>query len=254
MAKTDSSEEEDRDIKFRVLNELGLNDYESRAYLTVLETGIAVAREISDRSGIPYAKVYQVLDNLISKQLLIGDESRPKKFSCKNPSEAFQDRLDNLNAEWTKSHKKRVDLIKKEVPGFEELFKHNKQNIEEEQGVWTVVGLTNIMSRILKLVNKTNSKIRIITNDPDLIVTKLPKVDKSVTIEVKTNIEHKAITKIADKVHIVDNIGDANVMIFDDFAHFNIVAKNKGKFSKGEYIGVLTQIKELVQSSIIEFY
>ncbi|MFV2016899.1 MAG: helix-turn-helix domain-containing protein, partial [Candidatus Heimdallarchaeota archaeon] len=51
----------DKDTKYKVLSELGLNEYESRAYLTVLEAGIVVAREISDRSGIPYAKVYQVL-------------------------------------------------------------------------------------------------------------------------------------------------------------------------------------------------
>ncbi|OLS28572.1 MAG: hypothetical protein HeimC2_06290 [Candidatus Heimdallarchaeota archaeon LC_2] len=62
------------------------------------------------------------------------------------------------------------------------------------------------------------------------------------------------ISKIADKVYTVSHIGDANLLIFDDFAHFNIVIRNKGKFSKGEYIGVLTQIKEIVQSSIIEFY
>ena len=107
--KSESSQQlDDKDSKFRVLNELGLNEYESRAYLTVLEAGIVVAREISDRSGIPYAKVYQVLENLSQKQLIIADESRPKKFRSRNPSEAFKERLESIENEWVQNHNRRV--------------------------------------------------------------------------------------------------------------------------------------------------
>ncbi|MHA2029785.1 MAG: TrmB family transcriptional regulator [Candidatus Kariarchaeaceae archaeon] len=247
-------ENEAKDIKFRVLNELGLNEYESRAYLTVLEAGIVVAREISDRSGIPYAKVYQVLENLIQKQLIIGDESRPKKFRSKNPSEAFFERLDSIETEWTEKHQRRVDLVTREINGFEDLFKTNKENIKEEQGVWTIVGLTNIISRIQKLVDKTNNKLRVITQDPEFIIPKLPNVKNSVTVEIKSNAKNDLLADFSDKIIQVDEVGSATIIIFDDFAHLSIIAKNKGQFSKGEYVGILTQIKEIVESSIIEFY
>lgn len=245
---------DDKDVKYRVLNELGLNEYESRAFLTVLEAGIVVAREISDRSGIPYAKVYQVLENLAQKQLIIADESRPKKFRSRNPAESFNERLKSIENDWVQNHNRRVELVKSEIKGFEALFKTNKADIEEEQGVWTIVGLTNIISRIQKLLSKTNNKLRIITPDPDFIVSKLPSIKKSVTIEIKSNNDDKLFQELADKLIEVDQVGGATIIIFDDFAHLSIITKNKGQFSKGEYIGVLTQIKEIVQSSIIEFY
>ncbi len=243
-----------KDNKFRVLNELGLNEYESRAYLTVLEAGIVVAREISDRSGIPYAKVYQVLENLVQKQLIIADESRPKKFRSRNPLEAFKERLESIENEWVQNHDRRVELVNSEIKGFEELFNTNTEDIEEDQGVWTIVGLTNIISRIHKLLSKTNNKLRIITPDSDPIVSKLPSVKKSVTIEIKSKNDNELFQELADKLIKVDQVGGATILIFDDFAHLSIITKNKGQFSKGEYIGILTQIKEIVQSSIIEFY
>ena len=52
------------------LQQLGLTEYEARAYTAVLRqpgsTGYAIAR----RSGIPRAKIYEVLDALISKDLV----------------------------------------------------------------------------------------------------------------------------------------------------------------------------------------
>lgn len=249
-----NTENDDKDMKYRVLKELRLNEYESRAYLTVLEAGIVVAREISDRSGIPYAKVYQILENLIQKQLIIGDESRPKKFRARNPKESFIERLTTIESEWMETHNRRVDLVNKEIKGFENLFKTNKEDIAEEQGVWTIVGLTNILSRIQKLLAKTNNKLRVISSNPEAIITKLPAVKKSVTVEIKSDVEDDLFNKIADKLFKVDQVGGATILIFDDFAHLSIISKNKGQFSKGEYIGILTQIKEIVESSIIEFY
>ena len=71
---------------------------------------------------------------------------------------------------------------------------------------------------------------------------------------ITSSIENDLINAIGDKIFKVEQVGGATILIFDDFAHLSIISKHKGQFSKGEYIGILTQIKEIVESSIIEFY
>jgi sugar-specific transcriptional regulator TrmB len=172
----------------------------------------------------------------VQKQLVIGDESRPKKFRSRNPKEAFLERLNYIEKEWMDNHNRRVELVNHEIQGFEDLFKSNKEDIEEEQGVWTIVGLTNIISRIQKLLEKTNNKLRIITANPEVIIDKLPTPKKSVTVEIKSDTEDDLYNSLSDKFFKVDQVGGATVIIFDDF------------------VGILTQIREIVESSIIEFY
>ena len=47
-----------------LLREIGLNKYESSAYLTLLKEGISEANTISQKSNIPMGKVYEVLESL----------------------------------------------------------------------------------------------------------------------------------------------------------------------------------------------
>ncbi|MFB6219023.1 MAG: helix-turn-helix domain-containing protein, partial [Halobacteriaceae archaeon] len=43
------------------LGDLGLSEYESRAYRALLRTGPATAEELSEESGVPMGRVYDVL-------------------------------------------------------------------------------------------------------------------------------------------------------------------------------------------------
>ncbi|RLF60605.1 MAG: hypothetical protein DRN25_02295 [Thermoplasmata archaeon] len=47
--------------KFKIF---GLNKYEARAYLTLVKEGVSSAKEISKFSGVPYSRIYDVLDSL----------------------------------------------------------------------------------------------------------------------------------------------------------------------------------------------
>ncbi len=43
------------------LRDLGLSEYEARAYRSLLGAGPTTAKELSDASGIPIGRVYDVL-------------------------------------------------------------------------------------------------------------------------------------------------------------------------------------------------
>lgn len=68
---------------------LGLTDYESRAYLTLVKSEELTAEEISRLSEVPLPRVYSVLDKLVQAEFVKTYNTRPMKFEALPPSIAF---------------------------------------------------------------------------------------------------------------------------------------------------------------------
>lgn len=73
------------------LQELGLHAYAARAYLALLELGVAEARGVSALAGIPSAKVYATLAHLERRGLAQVMPGKPRKY-MPVAIEAFLDR------------------------------------------------------------------------------------------------------------------------------------------------------------------
>ena len=74
----------------KAMEGLGLTGYEIKVYLCLLETGSMTASDISKKSGVPYSKIYEVLNSLEEKGWLESDSSRPQKFFPKSPLTALE--------------------------------------------------------------------------------------------------------------------------------------------------------------------
>jgi sugar-specific transcriptional regulator TrmB len=75
------------------LRDLGLSEYEARAYRALLETGPTTAKELSRASDVPMGRIYDVLNSLETHNLVRSQTaSRPKKYVGVEP-EAALDRL-----------------------------------------------------------------------------------------------------------------------------------------------------------------
>jgi sugar-specific transcriptional regulator TrmB len=70
------------------LREMGLNAYETDAYIALLEGGQMTAMEISREASVPYSKIYEVLNSLKEKGWIKSSESRPTKYYPVPPLEA----------------------------------------------------------------------------------------------------------------------------------------------------------------------
>lgn len=62
------------------MRELGLTDYEARVYLALHESHPANGNQISQRSGVPSAKVYASLHRLLGRGLVTLIDSRPVTY------------------------------------------------------------------------------------------------------------------------------------------------------------------------------
>lgn len=61
----------------------GLNKYEALAYIQIVKSGVATAKEVSRGSGVPYSRVYDVLDSLEKKGWVLVETSKPQRYRAK---------------------------------------------------------------------------------------------------------------------------------------------------------------------------
>jgi len=89
-----------KDLLVDALLAYGLNEYEARAYLALLQHGSAVAGDISRRSGIPRPRVYDTLQRLIESSLVTEHGGSPRSYSPL-PLEDF---LERMGAQFRRRH------------------------------------------------------------------------------------------------------------------------------------------------------
>ena len=71
---------------YAALKEFGLTDYETRAFIALITTGISSAKELSDRTKIPYSRIYDVLVNLENIGWVKVISGRPMKYKAERPA------------------------------------------------------------------------------------------------------------------------------------------------------------------------
>ena len=67
------------------LKELGLTEYEAKAYVALVRLGKSSSMTISKESGVSYGKIYTVLNSLENKHLVKVVPEKTKKFVATDP-------------------------------------------------------------------------------------------------------------------------------------------------------------------------
>lgn len=82
------------------LRDLGLSEYEARAYRALLNTGPTTAKELSRASDVPMGRIYDVLNSIEQYNLVRSQTaSRPKKYVAVEPSTALDRLLEDKKRE-----------------------------------------------------------------------------------------------------------------------------------------------------------
>ena len=82
------------------LRDLGLSEYEERAYRSLLNTGPTTAKELSRASDVPMGRIYDVLNSIEQYNLVRSQTaSRPKKYIAVEPETALDRLLDDKQRE-----------------------------------------------------------------------------------------------------------------------------------------------------------
>lgn len=87
------------------LRQIGLTEYESKVYLTLLKNGALTGNQVSKLSGVPHGRTYEVLIKLHDKGFVSITPIKPKIFQAIKPSIAIKHFLRQKQQELQKLEK-----------------------------------------------------------------------------------------------------------------------------------------------------
>ena len=181
------------------LEKIGLTSYEIRTFSSLLKDGELTASDLSQKSGVPYSKIYEVLGTLEDKGWIGSDDSRPTRYFPKSPKTGLE----------TTKQKMEVDFAANQSIILNELVPlYEKSGTSERPDIWVLSGTVNIAAKILEMVESCRSEVMIALPEAGQALVKqaLPKLrslhDRGVKITILTSDKMdkeslKAITRVA---------------------------------------------------------
>jgi len=136
----------------KILREIGLTDYETKAYLILLERGVMTASEVSEHGGVPYSKVYETLNSLERKGWIEAERGRPSRYFPKAPSEALEAarlRLEDMVGGW-----RRVVLGELQ-PLYE------RRELLEKPDIWILRGEFSVLAKLREMLGGTKKELMV---------------------------------------------------------------------------------------------
>src|SRR6056297_181376 len=142
------------------LRDLGLSEYEARAYRSLLDAGPTTAKELSRASDVPMGRIYDVLSSLETHNLARSQSaSRPKKYVAVEPETALNRLLDDKLAELeeqAEQYETIVDDLTEELDAAEPV----------EEGFWTAaVGSEESVDLLVERLDAADDRIVMVAGD-----------------------------------------------------------------------------------------
>ncbi|AQP54505.1 transcriptional regulator [Vagococcus penaei] len=127
----------------QIMKKYNFSEMETLVYITLLERGALTGYEVSKQSGVARSKVYNILEKLLKKDLVIVNKSEPKLY-CALPAEEFISRLEE---ETTRD----LQLLDRQLGNIKEY--------EEDEMLWKLEGYDNLLKKVGFLIGQTQSSL-----------------------------------------------------------------------------------------------
>jgi len=184
----------------KALDNIGLTSYEIKTFSSLLKGGEQTASDLSQKSGVPYSKIYEVLGTLEKKGWIGLDDSRPTKYFAKSPSTCIETTKQRMETEFTENQR----IILNELNPL-----YEKSGTSEKPDIWVISGTLNIAAKILEMVDSCRNEVLIAMPEASgkLVTQALPKLrslhDKEVRITILTSDKMdkaslKSISRVAE--------------------------------------------------------
>ncbi|MGE0243024.1 MAG: TrmB family transcriptional regulator [Nitrososphaeraceae archaeon] len=244
------------------LEEFGLSQYESRAYLTMVGKGSLSASEIAYYSHLPRTKIYLTLKKLEKKGLTIISQQKPLICSAINPTDAFEEivilqeqKLENMKRVVEKLQQindesnslkgleeKRYFILdpKSTLQKLSNLVGNTRTSITAILDIWGLRLISECTSSLIKAITKGVKLQFLISNQcigseylsylPDEIMVKIGNVFSNIIILDSSNIINiDGANGKAALFTSIDVLGFSYMKIFEDEWKKAIEIKNLNK-------------------------
>lgn len=128
------------------IQSLGFNQYEAKSYVSLVRQGTSSAYQVSKDSGVPRARIYEVLNGLEEQGLVMKEEVNGSIQYSPLPVDVF---LESIKSKWEDT----FHSVKEELKWFE------KKAPETDIRVTTLKGEENILSFCRILLRRAEKRV-----------------------------------------------------------------------------------------------
>jgi sugar-specific transcriptional regulator TrmB len=204
------------DATLKALKQLGLTEYETQAYLALVDGGQMSASDVSAKSKVPFSRVYDVLGRLEEKQFIQVQKSRPSIYVAKAPTEVI--RL--IRLDWEERLKESSALVVEELqPLFE------RETKQTSRDVWLIHGRSAILAKAMEMFDEAKEVVllslpsfEMAGEDVDSLVERVLEVKAKVSILTSSiNESLKALIPENFEVRTRDRVFGAGLVVDNKF-------------------------------------
>lgn len=133
------------------LKDVGMNTYEAKVYLALLQHHPATGYEVSKDSGVPQARAYDTLKALASRQVVVAIDGRPITYSPISP--------ERLIDRWERAAKESMGFLRDSLP---------RVSSEMVEPVFNLRGDAAMFERARYMIHKAEESIFLETWQEDI--------------------------------------------------------------------------------------
>lgn len=200
------------------LKTIGLNLYERKLWVSLLSKNIATAGELTDISGVPRSRCYDVLESLANKGFVIVQPSKPMKYVAIEPAEALE-RAKKKMAQEALEMTERIDRFKTSPmrKQLEKLHKKNISSVKPENLAGTLHGKFAFHEHMGSMIKGAKNSINMVLNEDDFkelmekhsgLIQKAGKSGVKINIAAPVTQENKDMMKSLKKYASIKDISN----------------------------------------------
>ncbi|QKR00646.1 TrmB family transcriptional regulator [Metallosphaera tengchongensis] len=177
---------------------IGFSNYESKVYSAIVSLCETKMKTLSEVSGVPYQKTYEVVSRLEKKGFVKVINSRPKRIRLVDPNLSFEN--------YKESVINQVDEIKSEI--------RNAVKIKRGENPGVIQGRRQVMNFIKTRISESKTIKGVYRGIPGWLVKALERFQGDLTLVVDQG-DVKRVKNLRGDIRVSDTIG-AKYLIFDD--------------------------------------
>lgn len=255
------------------LEEFGLSQYESRAYLTMIGKGSLSASEIAFYSHLPRTKIYLTLKKLEKKGLSVISQQKPLICSAINPSEAFEE-IVIIQEQKVRNMKRVVEKLQKindesnSLKGLEEkryfildpkstlkklstLVENSRTSITAILDVWGLRLISECTSSLIKAITK-GVKLQFLISNQCIGSEYLSFLPNEIMIKIGNVFSNIIILDSGNIIHIDGGNGKAALFTSIDILGFSYMKIFEEEWKKAIEIKNLNKTESLNQLKAVQ--
>ncbi len=230
---------------------MGLTDYESKVYLSLASLISANAFEISETSGVPRSRTYDVLKSLHKKGFIDITRGKPLKYNVIPPQDVFKKSRQDIKERLDEGESELKTIYENQIPKF-------------QAPIWLIYGTDRIVKKEIEIISRSKDSLHIVAGL--MFHDEIPKLNESLQKALKRGVQTRIISaqsNITDDVEINIEEGfnnlDCEIKTFQ-IPYLKAIIRDKKemllvfcKFAEGSVIsqtaiGVWNQYTEFVET------